>query len=202
MRFWGLNERKAGLADKKRIVIGVAGSCSGAGVTHTCLRIANYYANVCGYRTVIGEYGGHRDFLKICIETDKVHGDYRTFTYKGMTFVSGDEPGAREKLKDRAQVIVLDCGVLNEKSSVIFGQSDIRVVVLSAALYRMAKSVQFVDMLAASCIYVSAFGGSDQIARLSRRIGAKVLTVPYQPDPFRLSKESVCWIGSCINCNY
>lgn len=197
MRYLNFLRRKRGLAGKEKIRIAVCGSCVGAGSTHLSIMLANYCANVCGLRTVITECDNHKDFLKICIETGRVRNDYRKFSYKNITFILEDDNEAMSKTLDSAEVIIYDCGCVGAKNE-IYRLVDIRYAVLSASIYRMAKTLRFVDELGCECIYTCMFGGDKQIKVLSGKTDEPVLRIPYEGDPFHLSGRTASWISNML----
>jgi hypothetical protein len=175
--------------------IAVAGACSTAGSTHFAIMLANYYANVCGVRTVLMECNNHRDFLKISLETDKVGNDYRKFMYKNITFVTRGENGS--STTDGAEVVIFDCGSEADEAKV-FELADKRFAVLSASVYRMAKSKRFIEDVRCDCVYTCMFGGDAQVRELSKEMGGRIERIPFEKDPFCLSKGTVRWLGEIV----
>ncbi len=197
MRYLNFLRKKRGLAGKEKIRIAVCGSCAGAGSTHFSIMLANYCANVCGLRTVITECDNHKDFLKICIETGRVRNDYRKFSYKNITFILENDKEAALKLMDSAEIIIYDCGCVGVRNE-IYQLADIRYAVLSASIYRMAKTLRFVDELGCRSVYMCMFGGDKQIKILSGKTDEDILRIPYEGDPFHLSGRTAGWIGNIL----
>lgn len=146
--------------------------------------LANHCANVYGLKTVLAECNDHRDFLKICIETDRVCRDHNQFVYKNIIFVSGEDITDRQQLIDTAEVIIYDCGCDEQRNSVLFSQADIRCVVLSASIYRMSKTYRCIEKMNGECIYACIFGDDRQIRNLSEKAGQKIVKIPFQGNPF------------------
>lgn len=195
MRFLGF--RRRGSDYRNSLKIGVAGACNGAGTTHLCIMLANYYANVMGLETVVMEYNDHRDFLKICMETGKIREDYRKFVYRNITFVTGKDMKNTQKeteIMDRARVVILDCGCMGGESEGLFSQSDIRVGVLSGSLYRIACARRVIEKTKGHCMYMAAFGSSKVVQELSRETGVRVGRIPYEDDPFCITPGTAAWI--------
>lgn len=197
MRYLNFLRKKHGLADKGKINIAVCGSCSGAGSTHFSIMLANYCANVCGLRTVITECDNHKDFLKICIETGKVRDDYRKFSYKNITFIQEEDIEASQKTMDSAEVIIYDCGCAGVNNK-IYQLADVRYAVLSASIYKMAKTLRFMDESGCDCIYTCMFGGDKQVKMLSGRTEKEIFRIPCERDPFCLSGRTVNWISNIL----
>jgi hypothetical protein len=166
-----------------------------AGSTHLAIMLANYFANVCGVRTVVAECDNHRDFLKISIETDKVARDYRKFTYKNITFVTCEENSSG--IADGAEVVIFDCGSETDAAKV-FELADKKYAVLSASIYRMAKSKRFIENVRCDCMYTCMFGGDAQVRELSQKIKGRIERIPFEKDPFCLSKGTVRWLGEIV----
>jgi hypothetical protein len=184
-----------GQAGDGKVKIAVAGACSTAGSTHLAIMLANYFANVRGMRTVVAECNNHRDFLKICIETDKVARDYRKFTYKNIIFATGEENGS--SAADSAEVVIFDCGSEADTAKV-FELADKRFAVLSASIYRMAKSKRFIEDVRCDCVYTCMFGGDAQVRELSKETGGRIERIPFEKDPFCLSKGTVSWLREIV----
>jgi hypothetical protein len=195
LKYSNYREKNGGLAGDGRLKIAVAGACSSAGSTHFAIMLANYFANVCGVRTVVAECDNHRDFLKISIETDKVAHDYRKFTYKNIIFATGEENGS--SAADSAEVVIFDCGSEADTAKV-FELADKRFAVLSASVYRMAKSKRFIEDVRCDCVYTCMFGGDVQVRELSKETGGRIERIPFEKDPFCLSKGTVRWLSEIV----
>jgi hypothetical protein len=195
LKYSNYREKNGGLAGDGRLKIAVAGACSSAGSTHFAIMLANYFANVCGVRTVVAECDNHRDFLKISIETDKVAHDYRKFTYKNIIFATGEENSS--SYTDSAEVVIFDCGSEADTAKV-FELADKRFTVLSASVYRMAKSKRFIEDVRCDCVYTCMFGGDVQVRELSKETGGRIERIPFEKDPFCLSKGTVRWLSEIV----
>lgn len=175
----------------------MAGACVGAGSTHLAIMLANYFTNVYGLRTALVESGGQNDFLKICCETDRVRDDYRVFVYRNITFVAGEDNRESARILENAQVVVYDCGCGCMNGNV-FKYADLRIAVLSASIYRVAKSLRLVSELGRECMYVCTFGGDAQMEKMARRAGVPVARIPTERDAFVLGKDTVRWIREAM----
>lgn len=187
---------------KQLIRIGIIGSAYGIGTTHLAIMLGNYYANGCGCRTIVIGYGS-TDYMKICDEAGIKVTDIRHFTYKNIIFqCCKSRKEVADSLAEDYTVAIIDMGCSGGESLEEFKRCDVRIVMASTALWKIAGLKRLAEKLKGVEYSVAVTAPDNRsIRRLSqlRLLNPETVcleekrffSVPIEPDPFYISSKSM-----------
>lgn len=187
-------------AHQGKLVIGIAGSHKGAGVTHFGIMLTTYLSEWVGKKTVYLEYSPKKstEYLRHYIYGDsEEYEDNKPFVINHSTFYSNvKEQDAAEILGDRYDCVVLDLGTDFLRYKNEFLRCDKRIVVSSLTIwkrYELEKFINNTEYLKSSSQwnYLIPFCNGKEVKHAAMELQRKIYGVPYEPDPFNISKETL-----------
>jgi len=187
-------------AHQGKLIIGILGTHKGAGVTHLCILLANYFGEWGGQKTAFLECYPQRDiqYLQNYIygrtegleekDSFKVH---RVTYHKNVR-----EQEVAEIIGDNYDCVILDLGTDFFKSKNEFLRCDIRIVVSSLTIWKQHEIEKFIHN---TChikdsnlwTYAIPFGKSRDINQAAKELQREIYGIPYEPDPFTLSTDTI-----------
>jgi hypothetical protein len=189
-------------AHRGKLAVGIIGTHKGAGVTHLGILLAAYLSEWAGYRTAYLECYPKKDmqYLKSYLYDDgntKDLPECNTFKIKHVTFYCNvKEQEMAEIIGEKYDCVILDLGTDFLKSKNEFLRCDRRFVVGSLAMwkrYELDKFIQNTEHIKYSdeWIYMIPFSQKRDVIRAEKEFQRNIYGVPFEPDPFLLSSESV-----------
>ena len=176
--------------------VGIISGCHGTGVTHLALMAANYYANGKGYRTAVAECSEHKDFMRICDETNNMTEDMRHFSYGRVDYCTCCSAGELSRLfTGRYEAVVCDMAVETEENFAEFIRCDVRVVVCSTALYKIGRTRKLLQKLNGISVIPVAFAADIRKKRmLEKEYNIKIAELPIETNPLRMASSTLEWM--------
>ena len=183
-----------------KLVIGLIGTHSGAGVTHLGLMLAHYFSEYQGQKTAYIECGHHNelDFLQQAF-FDPAEDSYNreTFRLRRITFHKNRSlQGIPEIVGDQYDCVILDLGTDMAKHKSEFLRCDKKVVIGSLAIWKQHGFEKFINNYghiknSEQWIYVSPFTTDRSLKEAVKKLNKNIYGIPYEPDPFLLSEELI-----------
>lgn len=203
MKFLGFNINGKSLSDSKLmgrhiLRVGIIGGSRGTGVTHLALMAGNYYANGIGCSTAVAECSGHRDFMRICDETNNMAKDIRHFSYRGIDFCTCGSSRELSKLfTGEYEAVVCDMANDTENGFAEFIRCDVRVVVCSTEIYKVGRTRKLLERLEDISVLPVAFAPDrHEKKRLEKRYGIRISEVPTETNPLSMQTSTLDWMRS------
>lgn len=176
--------------------IGIIGTHSGAGSTHLSILAANYIYDKTGKKTAIIELHNHDDFhyLQMSRLEKAEEPEEGKFTISGVDYykrVSKDN--LAEVLNEPYSVFILDLGHELDKCRDELIRCGLKIVVANLIQWKSNKLTHFLSEVEnisgyKKWIYLSLNGEYDGILNKTRPV--RVRNMPFEPDPFCLSKAT------------
>lgn len=183
-----------------KLVIGLIGTHTGAGVTHLGLMMAHYFSECQGQNTAYIECGSHNElgFLQQAF-FDPAEDSYNreTFRLRRITFYKNRSlQGIPEIVGDQYNCVILDLGTDMTKHKSEFLRCDKKVVVGSLAIWKQQSLEKFISNYghiknSEQWIYVFPFTTNRLLKEAVKKLDKKIYGIPYEPDPFLLSEEMI-----------
>ncbi len=196
---YGLGEQSS------RKMIGLIGTHSGVGVTHTGLLIAGFLGNVLGRKTALVEMNTHKDFEQI-EEAYYGKGEMtsRLFKMKHVFYYKNVKQWeTTDILNEDYEYIIFDFGSDMKKSQDEFLRCDKKIVISSLSDWKRKYLVQFIQSNQdikgySSWMYLFIFGQKRDLLDLKREVKVRAKLMGYEPVPYMLSKETIGLFHSII----
>lgn len=195
-----MNNIRGNLTNKKRIVIGIIGTHRGVGVTHFGIMFAQYINEILNAKTALLECNNHNDLRHIqnaYMGVEKEQEFSREFSIYGVTYFRNvSENEVAEILNRDFEYYILDLGIEFEQNKKEFLRSDLKFVIGSLAEWRIDNLFNFHKKTSRfhgsdTFSYLIVFGIKKEIKELKKELDMNVIEIPYEPDPFLLSKNSL-----------
>lgn len=181
-----------------KLVFGILGTQKGAGVTHFSILMANYLSDYLGKNTAYLQYYTQKDigYLSEYVYREKKD-DKEPFQVNGITFYPNmKEQDIAEISGDYYNYIILDLGTEFNKCKNEFLRCDIKIIISSLAIWKRYELDQFIHN--SNHIknnehwnYAIPFARERDIKQVSKDFGKKFYKIPFEPDPFALSQETI-----------
>jgi hypothetical protein len=191
-----LNKEKA----QGKLIIGLIGTHTGAGVTHLGILLAVYLSECLGYKTAFIECGRKND-MKFLQEHFYHPGEEQYtqdfFALNRVTvYQNRSLAGLPEIIGDEYDCVILDLGTDLAKHKSEFLRCDKKIVIGSLAVWKTHELEKFINTTAhiKNCeqwIYAIPFTTKKAVREAEKKFKRIIYDIPYEPDPFLLS-------GSCI----
>lgn len=175
-------------------VIGVCGTGAGVGTTHLCIAIANYLCSKFYSDTAYLEMNTSREIRTLAgkPEVGICFHHQRVAYYPDMTVAA-----AGKILAGHCRYFVLDFGCPNPHTLPAFLACDRKLVVGNASPWKRTQYLAYVtanfgapDKRKEDQLYICNFIESqNDISLLSKALGARVIPMPYFPDPFHIASS-------------
>ncbi len=183
-----------------KLVIGLIGTHTGAGVTHLGLMMAHFFSECQGHKTAYIECGHHNElgFLQQAF-FDPAEDSYNReiFRLRRVTLYKNRSlQGIPEIVGDQYNCVILDLGTDMTKHKSEFLRCDKKIVVGSLAIWKQHDLEKFINSYghiknSEQWIYVSPFTTNQSLKEAVNKLDKKIYGVPYEPDPFLLSEEMI-----------
>lgn len=196
-----LHKKLARLATHQgKLVIGIIGTHKGCGVTHLGILLANYLSEYAGCRTAFLECQPQKDIQYL---QDYIFGETEdrqereVFKIHQVTFHNNiKDQEIAEILGDAYDCVILDLGTDFLRYKNEFLRCDKRIIVSSLAIWKRHELERFVKStehikFSNQWIYAIPFGQSKDINKSVKDLKRKFYGVPYEPDPFMLSINTI-----------
>lgn len=175
------------------------GICHGVGTTHLSLMTANYFANVLGLKVAVVEFNDSNDFMKIRMETGLTYEKIKAFSYRNMYFYKSDSFNELAKISAMDyEIIIIDMQYWYKDCFDEFLCSDIRIVTSSVNIWKLNDLKKFfvnnkdIDSSVYKCVSLS--NDESKKHEVEHEFNRKIIGVPYEPNPFNISPDSIAWI--------
>lgn len=182
------------------VVIGIIGTHRGAGVTHTAIMLANYLSETFKRKTAILECNNHRDFSYIQMEyeglTHRVLGVPKFQINEVVYYKEVKDYEIANILSERYHYVILDLGTDMNENGNEFLRCNIKLVVSSLIEWKRPEFLSFLQNIShipakQSFEYLILFGHKEEMLEIKRKYHVSIHGIPYEPDPYLLSKESL-----------
>jgi hypothetical protein len=196
---YGLGEQS------NRKMIGLIGTHSGVGVTHTGLLLAGFLGNVLGRKTALVEMNTHKDFERIEEAyygkeevTSRLFKINHVFYYK-----NAKQWETTDILNEYYEYIIFDFGSEMNKNQNEFLRCDKKIVISSLSDWKRNDLVQFIQNNQdrkgySSWMYLFVFGQKRDLLDLRREVKVRARLIGYEPVPYILSNETIGLFHSVI----
>lgn len=183
-----------------KLVIGLIGTHSGAGVTHLGISLAAYFSEYQRRNTAYVECSSHNDLSNLqknCTDISEDTCYQGFFTHRRVTFYKNRNLlNIPEIIGGQFECIILDMGTDIVKNKSEFLRCDKKIVVSSLAVWKRQELNKFILNTAHinNCeqwIYAIPFTTNKEIKEALKKQRKKLYAVPYEPDPFYLTKEVI-----------
>lgn len=184
-----------------KFIIGIAGTHSGAGVTHLAVLLAAYMSEYLNMRTAFLECAPKNEiqYLKKYFFKPKEERDLKgdTFVVHRVTFYENrNVQGITEIMGEQFDCVILDFGTDINRYKGEFFRCDKKIIVSSLAVWKdeiLKRFLQSTSHIKNSdqWIYAIPFVQDKIINNAGRELNRQFYAVPYEPDPFLLSEEVI-----------
>lgn len=184
-------------------VIGVTGTGERTGCTHTAIMLA-YAASLQGLKVALIEANNSSDFqeIRMVYEGEDRPALSGMFRIRGVDFYpSGIEWSLSALYKSGYTCIILDTGYYNTSSwREAFLKTSLKIVVAPGCEWRRRDVVHFIrNHCELPWIVAVPLSGEQVVEDIRKQTGHEfMMSLPYEPDPFALSKEGISWLGQLI----
>lgn len=191
-----MNIRKGLLDNNQKTIIGVVGTHRSAGVTHLCIMLATYISDILGKRTAVLECNQHSDFAYIqqAYEGNLKKAKCKEFIiYNVMYYKCVNEKEIADIMNDNYDYIIIDFGSDLDQYSNEFLRCNSKLIVGSLCDWKRHKFYSFLRKAEnmngyLKWQYLMLFGEKEEIKEVQHDLNIMVNSIPYEPDPFRISK--------------
>ncbi len=187
-----------------KLVIGVIGTHHGSGVTHLSILLANYLSEWLGKNIAYIECYPQKDiqYMQYIYEGKSMRGEESTgeknfFTIHRVTYYKSVRPvDLAEIIGDSYDCVVLDLGMDFIKNKHEFFRCDRKLVVSSLAPWKQRELERFIELTchmnqSDEWLYMIPFGQSKEMKQVGKEFQRQFFGVPYEPNPFSLSAETI-----------
>ncbi|WFR57745.1 hypothetical protein QA584_01295 [Anaerocolumna sp. AGMB13025] len=187
-----LNKEKS----QGKLVIGLIGTHTGAGVTHLGILLAVYLSECLGHKTAFIECGGNNDLKHLqehFFHPEEEQYNQESFTLNRVTFHKNKRlQGLPEIIGDKYDCVILDLGTDLAKHKSEFLRCDKKIVIGSLAVWKTHELEKFINITAPikNCeqwIYAIPFATKKTVREAEKKYKRIIQGVPYEPDPFLLT---------------
>ncbi len=202
-----LMKKLAGERIQGKLIIGVIGTHSGAGVTHLGILLANYLSQYMGQKTAFLECGPKNELQYLeqyFFEEPEDSFKQDSFTIRRVTFYKNKSlQGIPEIVGDSFDCIILDLGTDMAKNKYEFLRCDIKIVVSSLAVWKKQELERFAANTThiknnEQWAYVIPFAQNKVLKEAAKKLQRKIYRMPYEPDPFVLSADAIYFFRRLI----
>lgn len=185
--------------NKTSVVIGLIGTHKGVGVTHTGIMLSNYISEKINGKTAFLECNENNDFryLQMAYESlDESELTKRFNIYNVTYYMNVRDDEVTEILNEDYEYFILDLGTEFQASKKEFLRSDIKLIIGSLTEWKREYLMSFFKStnyyhLFEKWKYLIVFGHVEEIKELRKQWDYSIYPVPFEPDPFVLSKNSL-----------
>lgn len=187
-----------------KLIIGVIGTHHGAGATHFSILLANYLSEWLGKNIAYIECCPQKDIehMQNIYEGMSAQAKERTeenssFIIHRVTYYKSVRPAEiAETMGGSYDCIILDMGMDFTKNKHEFFRCDKKFVVSSLAPWKQQELERFMENTthinqSDEWLYMIPFGQNKEIKQVTKVFQRKFFEVPYEPDPFSLSAETI-----------
>lgn len=136
-------QNKKFISENVSLHIGFAGAFHGCGTTHTALLAAEYFRSK-GFRTVLREVNDSGDFFELIKTAKQIAFKGGIYTADGADLIPEYNGCVAMDMEEGYQRIIRDYGVLRDDIVEELAKSDIVCLVVSAAPWRLKKTIESV----------------------------------------------------------
>lgn len=176
-----------------KLIIGIGGVEPGVGTTHTAFMIGTYFRR--WQRQRVGFIEWKQDEIKY-IKDDIQDDENAPFSRHGIWFYKNVcDRSISSILSENYQCIVIDFGIRYEKAYKEFLRCDIKILLASGALWKEYLLDRLISTswnhYGEGTICLLAPTLKTTVNRLKKEIPHPLYSLPFEPNPFSLSMESV-----------
>lgn len=194
-------------------MIGLIGTCSGAGTTHLGVTLANYYANGLHRKVAVVGVGSTKDYELIKEELDtkgvryyKERSGKYAFSYKGIDFFTKSCDGMTSMLRDSYDTIIVDLNLRGTDSHMIAALREVsecekKILVGSflpwkckECLKRVERIGKIIDLNGMTMLTTTI--SPKRVRQVEHEYNIKVRQVPMETNPFKISGEHLEFLRS------
>lgn len=184
---------------KTRVVIGLIGTHRGVGVTHVGIMLSQYISEELSGKTAFLECNKNNDFryIQMAYEDIKEPNLKKMFMIYNVTYYMNVRVHElTELLNQDFEYIVLDLGSDFQVNKEEFLRSDIKFVIGSLIEWKRDRFMEFLESnqklhRGEQWKYLVVFGLAKEIRQLKKRWNYNINSIPFEADPFILSKNSI-----------
>lgn len=173
------------------LVVGIAGSKAGIGVTHFSISLVSCLNNM-GYFAVYEEKNGQHRMQEM-----KEGGFLESrdgYVWKYAHFYGVADLGKAVKAKrDGASILVKDFGVLTKEREQEYSQCAVRLAVIGVQPWEERESLTFITKMKGVLIQYLALGNPG-LNSLLQEERCPIMEIPYFPDPFKVPNKVQAWM--------
>ena len=178
-------------------VIGVMGTTHGAGATHFCCMLGVFLTIVKGYRIAIVEVNNSACFRQAEIILNNLKNNKSKKILKMISiYKEADELKLSEVVSMDFDFVIVDYGSDYDITRGSFLMCQRKFVIGSMAWWKLQSYVTFLvntenEQSRKHWIFLTTTPVSEGIGYVKKEFKIQVTDVPYEPDPFRLGKNSI-----------
>ncbi len=187
-------------AHQGKLVIGILGTHKGCGVTHLGIMLAHYLSDYMGYRTALLECYPQKDIQQLqnyIYQDDVAAKELEVFKIQHVSYHRNvKEQNLPEVIGGEYDGVILDLGSDFARNRNEFLRCDKRIVVSSLSAWKRHELDQFIKnssyiKSSSQWIYMTPFSQNRDIKEASRDFHREIYGIPYEADPFTISKSSL-----------
>jgi hypothetical protein len=185
---------------KGKLIIGIIGTHKGAGVTHLSILLSNYFGEWEGRKTALLECGHQKEMQYLQYSfygRNKEEEEKETFQVHRVTFYKNvKEQAVAEIVGEDYDCVILDLGTDFVKSKSEFLRCDKKIIVSSFSTWKKSELERFINNTSQyknsnQWMYAIPFGQAKDIKQEGKEFHREMYRVPYEPDPFALSTDTI-----------
>lgn len=176
--------------------IGVSGIMEGTGATHFCIMLAVFMTAVAAKKVALVEMNKTGCIRQAGIILEGFHARAGKLMRKVSIFTQTDEYSLSEIVSSGYDCVIIDFGVYDECNRASFLMCDRKIVVGSLSWWKIQHYVNFLashkeTKTACKWEYMAVTPVKAGIRYLRHTFGINVRIIPYEPDPFSLSGNTL-----------
>lgn len=182
------------LSEKR--TIGLVGVNRGAGVTYTGVLLSSYFGIEKRIKTAYLECNNHQDFERLQNAFEWEKEDDKSFTLDRVTYYKKvPSSSIPEIMTEDYGCLIMDFGTDYISWKEEFIRCGTKIIIGDQAIWNQCKLMAFLSSIdniggIKNCLHIIPFAEKNVIARLSKKTGRDLISIPYEPDPMILSKET------------
>lgn len=183
-----------------KLIFGIIGTHTGAGATHFALLLCNYLSDYLGKKTAYVECFPHNELQYLeemyCSKGNATSYDESFLLHRIHYYKNIKENKLAEIIGLGYDCIVLDLGIDINKMKKEFIRCDRKIAITSLAIWKVKKLEDFMAKTELIRDKIKFDFGvplikSKVVKNFSRENKLTMFSIPYEPDPFALSHDTI-----------
>jgi len=191
-----LKKNLGNAGSKEKRTIGLIGVNRGAGVTYTGMLLAHYFGTDKRINTAFLECNSHMDFERLQNAYEWCKEDVKSFCFDRITYFKQVESyEISEILSDDYGYYILDFGTDFSEWEDEFLRCGTKIIIGDRAIWNQSKAEELIKSLdnikgSRTWTYMIPCADNSVLRGISHKTDRSFVSIPYEPDPTLLSKET------------